>query len=71
MFTEEDEYFDDEEMEDEEVYDDDQDESQAENEDKEIYFMSTQSQARKSSTQIVQDLYSETGLIRDNLCIIH
>ena len=47
MFTEEDEYFDEEEMEDDEIYDDDQDESQAENEDKETYFMGTQSQARK------------------------
>ena len=46
MFTEEDEYFDEEEMEDE-TFEDDQDESQTETEDKEAYFMGTQSQARK------------------------
>ena len=34
-------------MAEEEIYEDDQDESQAENEDKEAYFMGTQSQARK------------------------
>ena len=43
MFTEEDEYFDEKEMEEEEIYEDDQDESQAENEDKEAYFMGAQS----------------------------
>ena len=46
MFTEEDEYFDEEEME-EESYEDNQDESQTEAKDKEAYFMGTQSQARK------------------------
>ena len=46
MFTEEDKYFDDEEME-EEDYEDDQEDSHTEAEDKEAYFMGTQSQARK------------------------
>ena len=46
MFTEEDKYFDDDEEMEEDDYDDDQ-ESQTEGEDKEMYFMGTQSQARK------------------------
>ena len=47
MFTEENEYFDEKEIEDEEIYDDDQEESLAEDEEKETYFMGTQRQARK------------------------
>ena len=49
MFTEEDEYMeDDDELEEEDLYDDDEDqESQEEMEDREMYFMGTQSQARK------------------------
>ena len=47
MFTEEDEYYDAEEMEEDDLDDKDQDESQIEHEDQETYFMGTQSQARK------------------------
>ena len=47
MFTEENEYCDDEEMEEDDLDDKDQEESQVENEDQETYFMGTQNQARK------------------------
>ena len=47
MFTEEDEYFDAEEMEEDDLDDEDKYESQIEDEDQETYFMGTQSQARK------------------------
>ena len=47
MFTEENEYYDDEEMEEDDLDDEDQEESQVKNEDQETYFMGTQSQARK------------------------
>ena len=48
MFTEEDEYIEDEEEMEEDSNDDDaEQESQTETEDKEMYFMGTQSQARK------------------------
>ena len=47
MFTEEDEYFDAEEMKEDDLDDEDQYESQIEDEDQETYFMGTQSQARK------------------------
>ena len=47
MFTEEDEYFDAEEMEEDDLDEEDQYESQIEDEDQETYFMGTQSPARK------------------------
>ena len=47
MFTEENEYYDDEEMEEDDLDDKDQEESQVENEDQETYFMGTPSQARQ------------------------
>ena len=73
MFTEEDEYFDAEEMEEDDLDDNIQYESQIEDEDQETYFMGTQSQAQIDSSIIAQDQCSKidptsTG---DNLPITH
>ena len=47
MFTEEDEYYDAEEMDEDDHDDKDQEDSQVEDEDQQTYFMGTQSQAQK------------------------
>ena len=47
MFTEEDEYYDDEEMDEDDLDDKDQEASEVEDEDQQTYFMGTQSQAQK------------------------
>ena len=58
MFTEEDEYYDAQEMEEDDLDDEVQDESQIEYEEQETYFMGTQSQAQKRfSTNCSRPVY--------------